>query len=219
MTTLHALPRPVPEQGAPAASSSGLHAAADRLARQLSAIDTWSAGRREREHRLRDRPLTRDQRMDVDRQIDVLRRVHDTIKGRCAAGLAADLDPFLTRTTAVVAHRHPWFRDRLVGLLADRGVTVLAATADGAEALGATVAEQPDLLLAGENLSMMTGAALLAEARRFASATVRVLQADDRTVGEHVGAADGVLPTRHSPGVVADALLGLYLSRTAPPTA
>lgn len=184
-----------------------------RLVRQVEAISLWVAARRERERHLNSGHLSRSDRLDVSREIDALRRTHDTIKGRCATDLNSDLEPFQARTTAVIAHRHPWFIDKLAAALADCGVTVLVTTDNGAEALGAAVADQPDLLLAGESLAMMSGAALLAEARRFASQTMCVLQGVEQDHAQRQGVlADAVYPRHYSPAVIADALVALHLT-------
>ena len=189
----------------------------DRLVRQIEAVDTWIAARRERERMLQAPRLTRDERMDVDRQIEVLRRTHDTIRGRCARGLDAEIGPMRSPgLTAVVAHRHAWFVDKVALLLGERGVTVLACTDDGAEALGVVIAEQPDLLLVGDPLAMMTSRVLLAEAQLFAPDTLRAVQVADQQQGDELrAAADAVFLRHHPPAVVATALVALHLSATA----
>lgn len=201
--------RPVPEQSRrrPALSP------ADRIVRQARAIDAWVTARREREHALHARSMSRDERIDVAREVEALQRTHDAIKGRCASGLDADLDALRSPgVTAVIAHRHTWFVDKLALLLGEHGVNVLISTDNGAEALGAVVAEQPDIVLVGGRLAMMHGRALLAESRHYAPGALLAAQASDPQEGETLrAAADSVFLRHHPPAVVADALVALYL--------
>lgn len=201
--------QPLPEQSRRRATSSP----ADRVVRQAQAIDAWVTARREREQALHTRSMTRDERLVVAREVEALRRTHDAIKERCARGLDADLDSLRSPgVTAVVAHRHPWFVDKLVLLLGGHGVTVLACTDNGAEALGAVVAEQPDIVLAGGRLAMMHGRALLAESRLYAPDALLAAQASDPQEGDTLrAAADTVFLRHHPPAFVADALVALRL--------
>ena len=64
---------------------------------------------------------------------------------------------------------------RLAALLEEHGVLVLDSTDDGADALGAVVAEQPDIVLSGDRLAMMSGQVLLDETRLFSPQTRRAL--------------------------------------------
>lgn len=182
--------------------------AAHRIVRQIEAVDAWIAARRDREHVLRLPGLSRDERMDAAREVEALRRTHDAIKGRCARGLDADVEPMRwPGATAVLAHRHAWLVDKLGLLLAERGVTVLVCTDNAAEALGAVVAEQPDLLLIGDRLAMMPGHALLAESRIYSPGTLLAAQAFDQDRADALRAtADSVFLGHHLPADIADAL-------------
>lgn len=185
----------------------------ERIVRQVQAVDAWIAARREREQALDVAGLTRDQRMDVAREVMALRRTHDAIKGRCARRLNAEPGPMLwPGATAVIAHRHEWFVDKLALLLDGHGVTVLARTDNGAEALGAIVAEQPDLVLAGDRLAMLPTRALLAETRLYAPTALLAVQASDQQQADALrAAADIVYLRHHPPGLVADDLVSLRL--------
>lgn len=200
---------PVPEQSRrrPALSP------ADRIVRQARAIDAWLTARREREQALHGRSMTRDERMDAAREVEALRRTHEAIKERCARGLDVDMDALrCPGVTAVIAHRHAWFVDTLTLLLDGHGVTVLVSTDNGAEALGAVVAEQPDIVLVESRLAMMHGPALLAESRLYAPAALLAAQASDPQEGEKLrAAADSVFLRHHPPAAVADALVALAL--------
>jgi hypothetical protein len=184
---------------------------ADRIVRQVHAIDRWIVARREREQALHAASSTHDEQRDVARQVEALRRTHDTIRGRCARGLAAKVEPLCCAgTTAVIAHGHAWFADKAARGLAERGVTVLGCTDNGADALGLVVAEQPDVVLVGDHLAMMTWVDLLAEARRFAPSTLRAAQAADEQQAVALGDADAVFLRRHPPADVAKALVALH---------
>lgn len=117
--------------------------------------------------------------------------------------------------TAVIAHRHAWFTDRLAMLLGGYGVTVLECTDNGAEALGAVIAEQPDVLLVGDRLEMMPGHELLAQARLHAGNTLLAAQAMDQEQARYEAVADAVFLRRHPPGDIADTIVALQLTAAA----
>lgn len=200
--------RPVPEQGRRRAALSP----ADRFVRQVGAIDAWIAVRRQREQALQAPSMPRAERLDVARQVDALRRTHDAIRGRCALGLGAEVAPLrLTGPTAVVAHRHAWFADRLALLLGGHGVTVLVTTDNAADALGAVVAEQPDIVLVGDSLAMLPVGVLLADVRLFApDALLAVAASDSQRAHALRDRADAVFLRHQTPGDVADTLNALY---------
>lgn len=153
----------------------------DWVLRQVQAVDAWNAARRLRESLLDGAGGSRLGREVASRHADVLRRTHAAIVSRTAGELAGPVGPMLFHTpTAVVAHRHAWFAEKVTGLLEAQGVTVVECTDNGADALGAIVAEQPDVVLVGERLEMMTGQTLLSETHVFAPCTLRTVQADNQ---------------------------------------
>lgn len=205
-----ALPRAAIARPLPAGSRRHAErSATERIVRQARAIDAWLAARRGREQALHDRSMTRDERMDAAREVEALQRTHEAIISRGARGLDAERDA--PGVTAVVAHRHTWFVHKLSLLLDGQGVTVLAGTDNGAEALGAVVAEQPDIVLVGGRLAMMHGRSLLAESRLYAPGALLAAQASDPQEGETLrAAADTVFLRHHTPAVIADALVDLH---------
>lgn len=205
----------VPDQG----RRQTVQSPTDRVVRQVRGIDAWIAARRRREQALQAASMNRDERLDAAREVEALRRTHDAIRGRCARSLDAEAEPMRwPEPTAVIAHRHAWFFDKLALLLDERGVTVLLRTDNGAEALGAVVAEQPDLILVGDRLAMMPGLGLLAEARRYAPSARLAAQASDPDQADALrGAADSVFLRHHPPAFIADALVALHLTRPATP--
>ena len=190
----------------------------ERIVRQVDAVDAWVAGRRKREVDLQA-GMSRTERMEAARDLEALRRTDDTIKRRCARGLDAEVGPMrMPGMTAVIAHRHAWFVDRLALLLGSHGVSVLACTDNGAEALGVVVAEQPDIVLAGDRLAMMAGRLLLAEVRLYAPFTVLGVQASDPDQADALRAGvDSVFLRHHPPAVIAEALVALHLRGSGVP--
>jgi hypothetical protein len=184
---------------------------ADRIVRQARAIDAWLTARRLREQALQAPSMSRDERMDVTREVDALRRTHDAIKGCCARALDAETDVSEPPgVTAVIAHRHAWFVDKLALFLGEHGVTVLISTDNAADALGAVVAEQPDIVLVGDRLAMMTVDVLLADVRRFApDALVAVAASDLHRAAVWRARADAVFLRHQPPSDVADTLSAL----------
>lgn len=206
-------PRMTRPSGAELSRRRAAVSASDRLVRQIQNTDAWITARREREQALNAPGLSRNQRMEADRELEVLRRTHDAIKGRCARGLANQVEWMRPPgPTAVIAHRHAWFVDRLVQLLGRYGVTVLECTDNGAQALGAVIAEQPDVLLVGDGLAMMPGRALLAQARLHAENTLLAAKAMDQEQTTYEALADAVFLRRHPPGDIAEALVAMHLT-------
>lgn len=181
------------------------------LGRQLAAVDAWNTGRRLRERALMTEPMSREQRLVADRRMAVLERAHAAVLGRADAALEADPAPIASRPAlrAVIAHRHLWLADRLSAALASQGVLVVASSGNGAEALGVVVAEQPDLLVAGDVLAMMSSAELLAEAEHYAPFTARAVHVDDSAgVGPALDAgAQSVFVRQMPPDDVAEGLM------------
>lgn len=158
------------------------------LGRQLAALDAWNDARRLHEGAAVVETMSREDRLAADRRSAVLERAHSAVLARADAALDRDPAPMLShgRLRAVIAHRHPWIADELRTALVSKGVLVLATSDNGAEALGSVVAEQPDLLVAGDVLAMMSFAELLAETARVAPHTARAAHVDD---GAGVGVA------------------------------
>lgn len=146
--------------------------------RQLEAIDAWNHMRQFRESALRSGPVSRQDRLDAAPRIDMLAHAHATVLARASSDLAKQPMPLpsVIPRRAVVAHRHRWFVDKLSQCLEAGGVDVIGASENGAEALGVVVAEQPDLLVVGDALVMLTAVELLGDVALFAPATLRAVQ-------------------------------------------
>ena len=184
------------------------------VARQLAGIDAFVADRRLALATGAAPGASREDRMDLDRRLDVLEREHDSLLGRLDEGLRAAggvLRP--GRPTARVAHRHDWFVRTVSALLAERGVDVVGATVLGAEAVGWAVAEQPDLVVVDDTLAMLSGQQVVREVRRYCpSAVIAGHVAGSSRVEPMLEAGASRVHVRTVPPVeVVDDLVGLLL--------
>lgn len=186
---------------------------------QLRGIAAWTTSRREVEQARAARARSREAAVDARRRLEALRRQHRAIIARADEHLRESVD--VLRTTvpvrAVIAHRNDWFTDKVAGCLAEHGIRVVCAVADGADAVGAAVAEQPDLVLVEDALPTIRGEDVVRELRRLSPRS---------TLVGHVGYDDGVAAmldagaaaayARRVPpadvGLAAAALLGADLS-------
>lgn len=133
-----------------------------------------------------DIPTSREARMDAARLREILRRQHDALVAhgdRQRARTTPALSP--TDLRIVIAHRNEWFVGKVAQALGERGVHVVAALDNGADAVGVAVAEQPDLVLVEDALPMTTGAEVVRQVRRFSP---------DTRVAAQAGYADGMSP-------------------------
>lgn len=173
-------------------------------ARQLQAIDAWNASRRIRTHTMRQATRSRADTLEAARRQGILDCAHQAMLTQAGQALTSDPGPMRCKTsTAIIVHRHDWFAQRVRLGLQDRGVSVLACLDNAATGLGVLVAEQPDLLLVGDRLVMMTGRALLAEASLFAPETVLAAQSSQDSDGLYEAGARHVFPRHETPDSVA----------------
>lgn len=185
------------------------------VARQLQALDAWNAARHTREALLLsdDMARSREHRMDYHRRLDALRRTHEAVVARTQDFLGRDPSPLMAKpmARAVLAHCQEWFADKVSGALAVSGVQVVAVTGNAADALGLTIAEQPELILVGERLEMLRPPELIAELALFAPSAAVVVQVPD---GDDIGAmldagARSVLTRQVPPSDVAETMTAL----------
>ncbi|MDP9496778.1 MAG: hypothetical protein M3P46_03795 [Actinomycetota bacterium] len=184
----------------------------DVIAQQLGALQAFAEARHA--HGSAGGGSSREQRMDAARNAAVLQREHDAVVARAQQQLAATgRSPLheLADRRVVLACRDEWFAGTLHVALADAGVRVVARLDNGADAVGHTLAEQPDLLLVEDALAMLPGELVVREVRRFAPDTVlvaRVAQGD--RVGVLLDAGASTVFTRQlPPHAVAQSLLEL----------
>ena len=156
---------------------------------------------------------TREERLDARRRLDALQRQQQALLERAAQTARLSAQAADPRPRVVVAHRQPWLRDRLSSGLAGVGLHVVAGVENGADALGLTVAEQPDLLFVEDALPMLGGLQVLAETRELAPSTlvaVQVAYASDVGRAVRVGAA-AAFPRTARPADVAEVLRRLLV--------
>ena len=151
---------------------------AELTRQQVEAIDAWHRARREVEEAAQQREASREARMDLARQLEVLRAQHAAIVARADRSLAECVRPLGRQAPlrAVLVHRHAWYVDRVAAGLREAGVVVVDRLENGAEAVGAVVVEQPDLLLVEDVLPMLPGEQVVRETRAFSPGTVVVGQ-------------------------------------------
>ena len=192
----------------------------DLARRQLDAIDRWHAARRSAQSAAQLTAASREARMDLARRMDVLRAEHRALVARTEAQLRSSAE-LLRRPApgrAIVVHRNSWFTDKVCAELETRHVQVVARLTNGAEAVGAVVAEQPDLLLVEDTLPMLTGEDVVREVRAFAPHTrIGAHVAYDNHVAAMLEAgADCAYTRRVPPAEVAQGLADLVLADRQP---
>ncbi len=185
----------------------------DLARQQLDAIDRWHRARRATQASAQRSAASRESRMDLARRLDIIRAEHRAIVSRTDAQLRSSVE-LLRRASplrAVVVHRNPWFTDKVVSDLGLRSIEVVAMLTNGAEAVGAVIAEQPDLLLVEDSLPMVSGEDVVREVRSFAPSTRIGAQVayDDRIAAMLEAGAHSVCTRRVPPADVAAALAGL----------
>jgi CheY-like chemotaxis protein len=196
----------VPAQGRPAGRTQ-----LDLMTAQLAAVDAWNAARRASEHAAEAVTLTREMRLDLSRRMEARRREQQALLARADAQLreSGGVLSGRARTRAVLAHRNAWLRDTVAKRLESRGIAVVGAFEDGAEAAGTIVVEQPDLVLVEDRLPTLSGVEVVRRVRTFAPDAVVGAQCMDAAGVQalvEAGAA-AVFTRRIPPAEIADGLL------------
>lgn len=147
-------------------------------AQQADAIAAFTRAHRTAQQAREAAARSREMKLDNARAMEVLRRQHAALIARAHEHLR--LTGTVLRSTCarrvVLAHRNEWFRGKLSRALQDGGLHVVAVLDNGADAVGVTVAEQPDLLLVEDTLAMVPGEAVVREVLRFCPDTVVAAQ-------------------------------------------
>lgn len=188
----------------------------DLATRQLGAIDAFNRARRTAVQAAASAQGSREMRLDAARRLDVLRRQHDAVVATTDEALRSSRDTLrragVVRT--VVVHRSTWFSRTLTSALLDEGFTVLAQLDNGADAVGMSIAEQPDLLLMEDPLTMMSAEQVVQEVRRYCPSTFVAVQADARGMAALLGAGAGSVFSRQiTPLDVARSLVDVFAQR------
>jgi CheY-like chemotaxis protein len=170
----------------------------DLLCRQVRAIDAWHRRRHIEEQGERWLDVGRQSRVDRNRRGNVLRREHEAIVERTDLHLRRAGVPLCVQgPRAVVVHRHPWVADALTDALNQRGIDVVATLGNGADAVGAVVVEQPELLVLSEVLCMLSGLEVVREVRALSPATVSAVLVEHGYAAAELAAAGAQLTLRH----------------------
>lgn len=157
---------------------------ADLLAAQLHALDAWHRHMAAPPAAVHDQ--SREARLDAARRRDVADREREALYAWAEVALREER-PFGRGTgpRAIVAHRNAWLRGKVCVRLQARGVELVVATDDGAEAAAAIVVEQPDLVFVEDLLPSLSGLELIHRTRRFAP---------DAVIGAHALGQQGMPP-------------------------
>jgi hypothetical protein len=177
------------------------------LERQQAAVATFIRARREMEKALRQVTGSRECRMDAARRLEVLRREQEALRRRPrrrAGGSTSQAGPGAA-VRVVVAYRHPWACQKVVELLVRDGAEVVEHELDnGADVVGVSVAEQPELVMLEDRLLMLPGDEVVREVRLYCPLTIVAVQAasSDRVgllleAGAHAVTTRQVPPAEH----------------------
>ena len=211
--TLATAPSPPSARAVPAAQTWQPRSELELAAQQLRAVERFNRARHMREEAAAAAARSREMRMDAARSLDVLRHQHEAVVSRAHAQLQASGELLRTISTrrAVLAHRDDWLRRKVTRALQDHGVTVVAGTDNGADAVGVVVAEQPDLVLVEDTLSMLPGLEVIRDVRRFSPETLVTARATytDRVDPLLEAGAVTVFSRQAPPAQVARSLLEL----------
>lgn len=180
---------------------------------QLRGIERLTRARHMAEAAAASAAHSRETRMDAARELEILRRHQDALITRTHEQLQeSGSHPLGTAaTTVVLVHRNEWFVGKLTEALHDSGCVVLPRVENGADAVGLLAAEQPNLVLVEDKVSMLPGARVVRQIRRLCPDTIIAAQVgcgDD--VGPMLDAGAAHVFTRQvPPAEVAVALLSL----------
>jgi len=160
--------------------------------------------------------LSREMRLDAARRLDVLRRQQQAVIAHTHQQLEATGSVLrsISERRVVLAHRQEWYLDRVSAGLRARGIHVVARTDNGADAVGMTLCEQPDLVLVEDSLTMLPGEQVMRELRALCPRTRIIAQcADGDRAGALLDAGAAAVYTRNIPP--ADVADGMHRILTA----
>jgi CheY-like chemotaxis protein len=185
---------------------------------QLDGVTAWQTAARAREVTESARRDNREVRVEARRRLEALRRVNAAVLARADAAIIESVQLFRPAPPrAVVVHRQDWMREKLTVGLMHEGVAVIAEADDGADALGISIAEQPDLVVLEDRLPSFPAVDVILSLREFAPRTVLAAQVEsDNSVGPLLEAgAVAVFNRRVAPGELCCQLVDLLRRRLA----
>lgn len=191
----------------------------DDLVARLDSLERWNAARRETAARAARPRLTREDRLDGARELEVRERELDVFLERLDTQdprVWGRPDP---QPVAVVAHRHEWLRRQVVTGLREQGIDVVVETDNGADVLGVVLAERPGVVVVDELLAMRTGLDTVRELRTVAPLLpIAATVAFDEGVAAMLDAgATAVFTRRTPPADLVDELAVLARAGHVPP--
>lgn len=141
------------------------------LARQ-QALAAWTS-RRDVLEQLPELPgSAREAHQEADRRTAARDRERQALLSRLTT------DPTSARVRVVVAHRRAWLRTALRTGLESAGIGAVEECEDGATALGAVVAAQPDVVLVQQQLPWLDGLEAVRQMRLYAPESLIAVQLD-----------------------------------------
>jgi CheY-like chemotaxis protein len=194
----------------------GTRSALELLQDQLDGVAAWQIAARAREQAENARRENREVRTEARRRLEALRRTNEALLARSDAAVMESVNILSTATPrAVVVHRQDWMREKLSIGLTEQGLTVVAQAQDGADALGISIAEQPDLLVVEDRLPSVRTVEILRTLKLFAPRTVIAAQVEhDSGVGDMLEAgAAAVFHRRVPPAVLCDQIVRYLRNR------
>ncbi|MCU1588511.1 MAG: hypothetical protein JWN31_2004 [Frankiales bacterium] len=146
---------------------------------RLAGVNAWNESARLLEASESARQENRQAGTEARRRIEALRRTNAALLRRSTAAADASVEIIGKPVPrAVVVHRLEWMRGRLATCLMANDIDVVATEDDGADALGITIAEQPDLLVVEDRLPSVPAEELLTRLQEFAPRTLVATQVE-----------------------------------------
>ena len=185
------------------------------LSDQLSAIEAWHRARHQWAQAADLSGITREMRLDLNRRQEARRREQAALLARAEEQLRRGPELLGRGPRAVLVHRREWVRNKVAEELVLAGVRVVALLDNGADAIGVTVVEQPDLLLVEDALPMRSGPEVIREVREYSAGTQIAAHVDGPRAMEQVldAGASAAFTRRAAPAEIALGLLALVRQR------
>lgn len=181
------------------------------MEQQLKGIELFTVARKQA---VAAAARSREVRTRSARRQELLRRQHEALVARTQEHLRRSVDLLRSTTprTVLLGHRDEWFLDEVTRELRDNGFQVVGRLHDGAEVIGVSVAEQPDLVLVEDTLAV-PGEQLVREVLRYSPGSRVVAQVgrEDRARAFLAAGACAVHSRQEPPAEVVAAVLRLQL--------
>jgi CheY-like chemotaxis protein len=176
-------------------------------------IAAWRAAAEGRERIESARRENRQVQTEARRRIEALRRANTALLAQSDHSIRESIEILdVARPRAVLVHRQEWVREQLRSALLIHGMEVIAVCDDGADCLGISVAEQPDLVVVEARLPSIPAVELLSSLRQFSPWSLLAAQVEsDEEVEAMLAAGARAVFHRRVPAAQACAQLAGYL--------